>query len=72
MITRMKLSSSLRAVLTASEAATKYGLTSQHIRHLAKEKLIHGRSANGVWLIDENSLRRYLAAKPKPGRKPRK
>ncbi|MFA5166975.1 MAG: hypothetical protein WC530_00435 [Candidatus Omnitrophota bacterium] len=63
--------------LTTPEAANKYGLSTGYIRHLLINKVIKGRQAilsrkNTVWLIDEPSLKKYLAKDRTPGPKPRK
>jgi hypothetical protein len=62
-------------LLTAYEVSQKYGLSIQHVRLLMRKKVLSGRGAQLnktriVWLIDEDSVKRYKATKPRPGRKP--
>lgn len=61
----------LDTILTASEASATYPISSRQLRALLARKVIRGRWANGVWLIDHASLKRYLRRRPSPGR-PRK
>jgi len=62
----------LQAVLTAPEAARRYRLSHGYVVSLVSRKVIVGRKAEGTWLIDEASLKRYLSQERKPGPKPRK
>jgi excisionase family DNA binding protein len=49
------------ADITVTEASAKCGLSPQHLRYLVKKGLITGRKSGGTWLLDEASLKRYLA-----------
>lgn len=60
------------AEITTKEASEKYGLTPQHLWLLAKKGLVKGRKSGGTWLLDETSLKRYLARPRKPGPKPKR
>ncbi len=59
----------LETVLTASEASKRFPISSRQVRHLITKKLVQGRWADGIWLVDATSLKSYLANRPKPGRK---
>ncbi len=59
-------------VLTTIEASQRYGLTTRHLRHLITHGTIRARRSGLVWLIDEQSLQRYLATDRKPGPKPKR
>lgn len=61
-------------VLTAFEVSKKYGLSSRHVRYLMQKGVLSGRLAKftktrSIWLIDGDSVKRYKATKPRPGRK---
>lgn len=58
-------------ILSVTEASRLSGLTPQHLRRLVKEGKIDGRLAGGVWLLDESSLKRYLAKPRRSGRPPK-
>lgn len=58
--------------LTTYEASQKHKISQRHVWHLVSEEIVKGRQAGKVWLVDDTSLRKYLASKPKPGPKPRK
>ena len=64
-------------LLTTIEVSEKYGLSARQIRHLMQKGVLSGRmarltKARSIWLIDGDSVRRYKATKPRPGRKPAK
>ena len=67
---RMALTASLSAVLTAPEAANRYQLSRRYLVRLVSRGTVKGRKAAGVWLIDAVSLRHFLA-KPRPRGRPR-
>ncbi len=67
----MKFKSPIDAVLTAPEAAKRYKLSHRYIVYLVTRKVVRGRKAEGVWLIDAQSIRQYLSQERKPGPKPR-
>jgi len=63
--------------LTTYEASKKYGFTTRYLRHLLEVNAIKGRQAKMttlkvIWLIEENSLKRYLKKERKPGPKRKK
>lgn len=60
------------ADITVTEASAKCGLSPQHLRYLLKKGLVTGRKSGGTWLLDEASLKRYLAHPRKPGPKPKR
>jgi hypothetical protein len=64
-------------LLTAYEVSKKYGFSVRHIRHLMQKGDLTGRlakftKARSAWLIDVDSVKRYKATKPRPGRRPAK
>ena len=61
-------------LITTWEAHKKYGLSTAHLRRLMIQKVLKGRQApitsrRKVWLLDEDSLEKYLKTDRKPGRK---
>jgi excisionase family DNA binding protein len=60
------------ADITTKEASEKYGLSPSYFRYLVKKDLVRGRKSGGTWLLDEASLKRYLARPRKPGPKPKR
>lgn len=62
-------------LLTTYEASRKHGLSTAHLRRLMDKGVIKGRNAKltphrAIWLINEASLKKYLAQDRKPGPKP--
>jgi len=60
-------------LITTYEASSKYCLTGSYFRRLMREGKLKGREADvtasrTMWLIDEDSIKKYLANAPKPGR----
>jgi len=68
----MAITSSLKAILTAPEAAKRHKLTRRYIQYLVSRGTVAGRKAAGAWLVDEASLKQYLSKKRRPGPKTRK
>jgi hypothetical protein len=64
--------SAVHSVLTAPEAAKRYGLSRSYLVKLLGRGLIKGRMAAGVWLIEAASLSKYLANRRPRGRPTRK
>lgn len=60
------------ADITTREASEKYGLSTGFLRRLLLRKALKGRKSGGTWLLDEASLKRYLARPRKPGPKPKR
>ncbi len=60
-----------RAVMTVTEASAASGFTRAHINYLINRDLLEAVKVGAVWLVYEDSLRRYLALPRKPGPKPR-
>lgn len=58
-------------VLTTTEASQRSGLSVVHLRYLMRHGALKGRRSGLVWLIEQESLERYLKTKRKPGPKPR-
>ncbi|MBV9707219.1 MAG: helix-turn-helix domain-containing protein [Chloroflexi bacterium] len=52
-------------------AAAKYHLTPSYIARLARARVVHARKSGRDWIIDEATLREYLAQPRKTGPKPR-
>jgi tetratricopeptide (TPR) repeat protein len=59
--------------ISTVEAAAKYHLTPSYVARLARIHIVHARKFGRDWIIDEATLREYLAQPrktgPKPGRK---
>lgn len=66
----MKPKSPVEAVLTAPEAAKRYGLSRRHVFYLVSTGVLVGRKAGGTWLIDAASLKAYMA-RPRPRGRPK-
>ena len=60
------------AQLSVSEASGKFGLSVGHIRALLIEGTVSGSKFATVWMVNEASLKAYLATERKPGPKPKK
>lgn len=60
-----------RSVMTVTEASTASGFTRTHINHLISHGHLEAIKVGSVWLVYEDSLRRYLEIPRKPGPKPR-
>lgn len=63
--------------LTTWEVAEKYRLSPSYIRLLLSKKAIKGRQAplhakRYIWLIDEDSVKKFLKTKRTPGPRPHK
>ncbi len=52
-------------------AAAKYHLTPSYVARLARTHIVHARKFGRDWIIDEATLREYLAQPRKTGPKPR-
>ena len=62
----------LKNVLTAPEAAKQYRLSRRYLVYLASRRLVRGRKAGGIWLIEAASLRSYLSQPRRRGPRPRR
>ena len=60
------------AQLSVSEASGKFGLSVGHIRALLIEGTVSGSKFATVWMVNETSIKAYLATERKPGPKPKK
>ena len=60
-----------RPVLTVAEASVLAGFTRTHINYLITQSQLDAVKVGSIWLVYEDSLRRYMAAPHKPGPKPR-
>jgi len=63
--------------ITTWEAHKKYGFSTSYLRALLAKKALKGRQApitsrRTVWLLDEESLKKFLKKDRKRGRKPLK
>ena len=57
-------------LISLAEAADIYGLTPDHLRHLAQRKRLKAKKIAGVWLTTRASVEEYLENRYKRGRKP--
>ncbi len=64
--------STLQAVLTAPEAAKRYGLSRRYLVKLVSSGAVRGRKAGGTWLIDATSVRQFFAVPRHQGRPKRR
>jgi len=55
--------------ISTSDAATRYRVTANYITQLARKGAIRALKFGRDWIIDESSLRAYLATPQKPGPK---
>ena len=58
-----------KGYLTVREASSQTGLSKNQITHLLRHGILQGSRIERVWLIGEDSLKAYLANRPKPGPK---
>jgi len=65
----MPTSEPIHEEISTVAAAAKYHLTPSYIARLAREQIIRARKFGRDWIIDESSLREYLAQPRKPGPK---
>lgn len=56
--------------ISVQEAAAKYNLTPSQLTKLARAEKIRARKSGRDWLLDETSLRTYIAQPRKTGPKP--
>ena len=56
------------ALVSVSEAAKSAGITPGRVRQLLAAHLILGQKYGGIWVLDDESLRRYLAQPQTRGR----
>ena len=59
-----------REEISTVAAARKYQLTPSYVARLARTHTINARKFGRDWIIDERTLRDYLAQPRKPGPKP--
>ena len=59
------------ALVSVSEAAKSVGISQSRVRQLLAAHLILGQKYGGIWVLDDESLRRYLAL-PQAGGRPRR
>ena len=57
--------------ITPQEASEMLGVTSQHVRYLAREGLIEARKFGYAWMVKQSSVEEYAATDRRPGPKPR-
>ena len=58
-------------LVSVTEAAQNAGISKSRVRQLLAAHLILGQKYGGVWVLDDESLRRYLAL-PQTGGRPRR
>jgi excisionase family DNA binding protein len=59
-----------RRVLSVTEASTLSGYTRSNLNHLIRQGYLEAVKVGNIWLVYEDSLRRYMAAPRKPGPRP--
>ena len=57
--------------LTTKQASEKFGLSSSQIRRLLEQQTIRGVKLGHDWLVETADMQRYMANRPKRGRKPK-
>ncbi len=57
--------------LTTKQASIRYGMSQAHIRRLAGAGALSGTKAGHDWLLEIASLEKYMANRPRPGKKPK-
>ena len=58
-----------RPVMSVTEASALSGFTRSHINYLINQRFVDAIKVGSVWLVYEDSLRRYMASPRKPGPK---
>jgi|GEM_PF-2477513 len=61
-----------KEIITTKEAARIAGRSRDQILHLLRHGIIKGRKMGRDWLTTREEVKRYIATKPRPGRKPKK
>jgi len=59
-------------VLTTVEAGQRYGFSTGYLRYLMGKGILKGRRSGVIWLIEEESLKRFIKTVRKPGPKPKR
>jgi excisionase family DNA binding protein len=60
-----------RPILSVAEASALSGFTRTHINYLISQGQLDAVKVGSIWLVYEDSVRRYMASPHKPGPKPR-
>lgn len=55
-------------LISVTKAAERFGISRSHIRQLLAAHLVLGQKYGGIWVLDDESLRRYLAQPQTRGR----
>ena len=58
-------------LVSVTEAAESVGISGARVRQLLAAHLVLGQKYGGIWLLDDESLRRYLVL-PQRGGRPRR
>ena len=61
-----------KEIITTKQAAEIAGLSRDQILHLLRHGIIKGKKMGRDWLTTRQEIQRYIASKPRPGRKPKK
>ena len=56
--------------IAVTQAATRYSLSQEHLRYLARTGRIQAQQFGQTWALDEQSLLAYLTTERRRGRKP--
>ncbi len=56
------------ALVSVREAAENTGISQRRVRQLLAAHLVLGQKYGGIWVLDDESLRRYLAQPQTRGR----
>ena len=59
-------------LLSVADASARHGLAVSRLRQLVAEGIIKGQKYGKTWVLDERSLKTYLAKDRRPGPKPKK
>lgn len=62
------MNDSSKRLLSLREASERCGLSTSRLRRLAAQGTLRAQKAGAYWVVDEESLRAFMATERKPGR----
>jgi len=66
-----KMSSMMERWLSVSQAAKQWEKSAVYIRKMVRNGRIKGQKVGNTWVVDEDSIKEFMASERKVGRKPK-